>query len=271
MSSDQHSRSLDGSQIATPLCVLDEHDAGLYQPSITSESADSVLESSVGSEAPSDACAYQFLNVKGMSESDLDKLKEQLTEDYRTISTMYSKLKQRVICSLKTKGITPKELSIVLMDLNTFPVKESKNCPLLQDRLDEIRDKECIDDVFYILHSYGSFFDCYILKHIIDSLGTEDDRTELKKYEENLHNYCEKNVFECPHFSISDSSKSQLVLKVAEVVKRSYTLNALRAFRTKIAKILGVESHTLLLHTVEEGCLRITFQIPHFVGVPSFP
>ena len=263
MSSDQRSQSFDRSQLGTSFHVNDE--AGSKQDSITSESVDSVLEASIGSEALSYPCTYRFLDVKGMSENKVIELKYRLSEDYKSISIQYSTLNQGVIRSLNERDVTPKQLSVVLMDLNIFPVKKRTNSPLLQDHLEAIREQESIDDAFYILHSYGSFFDCYVLKHIVNSLGTESDKARLKQYEEDLHNYCKRNIFECPHFSNSDSSKSHMVLKVDEVVTRMYTLNALRDFRTKLAEILGLEGHALLLHTVEEGCLKITFQVPRFV------
>lgn len=267
MLSDQRSHSLDRSQLGATFHVNESlHEAGLKQDSITSESSvDSVLEASIGSEALSYPCSYRFLDVKGMSENKVVELKHRLSEDYKSISIRYSTLKQGVIRSLNERSVTPKQLSIILMDLNTFPVKKRTNSPLLQEQLEEIRKQESIDDAFYILHSYGSFFDCYILKHIVSSLGTESDKAKLKQYEEDLHNYCKRNIFECPHFSNSDSSKTQMVLKVDEIVTRMYTLNALRDFRENFATILGLEGHALLLHTVEEGCLKITFQVPHFI------
>ena len=265
----QHSQSLDGSQIKglsrteashhvnKSLCTRSEQNSISF--------VDSELDARISSEALSHS--YPFLDVKTMNDSEIIILKGRLTNDYRRICDQYNDLTRGVIRSLTERGITPEQLSSVLMDLNTFSVKKSVHCPLLQDQLDEIRKEESIDEAFYImLRSYGSFFDCYILKYIVNALGTENDKAKLEQYERALYEYCQRNVFECPHFSNSDPNKLQLVLKLDEIVTKSFTLNALSAFQAKLADVLGMEVHTLLMCNVEAGChLQITFQVPHFV------
>ena len=261
----QHSQSLNGALSQTET----SHHVKKSLRTMPSEqnsisSVDSELEGRLSSEPFSHS--YPFLNVKAMNDSEIIVLKGQLTNDYRCICDQYSDLTRGVIRSLNERGITPEQLSSVLMDLNTFSVKKSIHYPLLQDQLDELQKEESIDEAFYMLRSYGSFFDCYILKHIINTLGTENDKAKLEQYERALYEYCQRNIFECPHFSNSDPNKRQLVLKVDEIVTKSFTLNALSAFRAKLADVLGMEIHTLLVYNVEAGChLQITFQVPHFV------
>ena len=257
----ERSQSLVGSQIGVSLHENESLHTGLKQDSITS--VDSGLDASLGSEALS--YSYPFLNVKGMSENEVVILKGRLTNDYRRINDQYSTLIRGVVRSLNERGATPKQLSFVLRDLNTFSVKKSTSYSLLEDRLDDIRKEESNDEAFYILRSYGSFFDCYILKHIVNNLGTGNDKANLEQYEKALYDYCKRNIFECPHFSNSDPNKRQLVLKVDEIVTTSFTLNTLSTFQANLAEVLGLEEHTLLLHSVEAGCLKITFQVPCFV------
>lgn len=206
---------------------------------------------------------YQFLNVKDMSKDEIAQLKDQLTKAYEDITDQYNTLTLDIASSLSDRGITPKELSFKLMNLNTFS-KRNVNCPLLQDKLDEIRQQKTFEDAFFLLHSYSSFFDCYILRHIIKHLGTDSDREKLAHYERELQKYCQRSIFECPRYSSLDSHYANLVMKVDEIVLESYSLNALDRFRTSLAKVLSLENHSLLLHTVEKGCVQLTFQVPHF-------
>ena len=208
---------------------------------------------------------YQFLNVKDMSDDDKAILKVRLTEAYEDITDRYNTLTLEIVGSLSDHGITPiaKDLSIKLMNLNTFRTR-SPNFLLLQDKLDEIRQQETVEDVFFLLRSYGSFFDCYILRHIINCLGTKNDKEKLAQYECELRKYCQRSIFECPRLSSSDSHHANLVMKVDEIVLESYSLNALDRFRVSLAKVLSLENHALLLHTVEKGCVQLTFQVPHF-------
>ena len=220
---------------------------------------------SLAPSASKELTEYPFLNVKDMSEDDRAILKVQLTEAYEDISDRYNTLTLEIVSSLSDRGITPKKLSTKLINLNAFPkTKSNLNLPLLQDKLDEIRQQETVEDAFFLLHSYGSFFDCYILRHIINHLGTESDREKLAQYECELRKYCQRSIFECPRFSSPDSHHANLVMKVDEIVWESYSLNALDRFRVSLAKVLSLENHALLLHTVEKGCVQLTFQVPHF-------
>lgn len=264
----QHSQSLIESGVQGPHV---QTESLKYRPHCdSSSSVDSVL-------APSDVSVssgtfvYPFLDLKEMSEDETIILKGRLTNDYKRINGQYNSLVQNVIHSLSLRGTTPKQLSLVLMNLNTFSIKKNvSNCPLLQDQLDKVKMAESIGDAFYILRSYTSFFDYYILGHIVDHLGTDDDRDELKRYRCDLNDYCQRNVFECPHFSNSDPHRTNLVMKVDEIVIESFTLNALNAFRVTLAEVLGLERHTLLLYTVETGCLKLTFQVPQFAVADIF-
>ena len=198
-----------------------------------------------------------------MNEDEKAVLKVRLNEAYENITGQFNTLTQVVINSLSDQGVTPKKLSSKLMNLNTF-TKKKANCPLLQDRLDEIRKQETVEDAFYLLRSYGSFFDCYILRHIVNQLGTKSDRDKLVQYECELIQYCQRSIFECPRFSSSSSHHTNLVMKVDEIVLESHSLNALDKFRVSLAKVLSLENHTLLLHTAEKGCIKLTFRVPHF-------
>ena len=81
-----------------------------------------------------------------------------------------------------------------------------------------------------------------------------------------LNEYCQRSVFECPQFSSSDPSHhTDLVMKVDKIVTESFTLNALNTFRVSLAEVLCLQKHTLLLRTVEKGCVQLAFQVPHFV------
>lgn len=208
---------------------------------------------------------YRYLNVKEMTELDQRNLKGRLTNEYFHITSSHSKLIQHVIQSLNDQNVTPKKLCTVLMNLNAFPVQKHTTAPkpLLADNLDKIREAEDVDEVFFILHSYGSFFDCHVIRHIVNSkLCTDEDRKELKKYEDELTSYCQRTIFECPHIESLDPKFHSFVMKVDDIVLDSLEMKAIDAFRVDLAKALGLEPHTLHLCSVEKGCVQLTFQIP---------
>ena len=216
--------------------------------------------------------SYKYLDLKGMSELEQRTLKGRLTNDYKRITCLYSNLNQHIIQSLKDRAISPKQLSRVLMNLSAFRVQKSDHRPLLANDLDNIRDAEEVEDAFYILRSYGSFFDFHVVKHIVDStLCTDDDREELEKYKDELDKYCRRSVFECPHIDNPDPKFQTFVMKVDDVVLKSWEMKALDAFRVELAEALGLEGHTLQLCSVEMGCLELTLQVPPCVVESLLP
>lgn len=216
--------------------------------------------------------SYKFLDLKEMTDLEKRTLKGRLTNDYKRITDHYSKLNQHVILSLKKRAVSPKQLSGVLMNLSAFRVQKHDVSSLLADRLDEIRDAESVDDVFYIWRPYGSFFDCHVIKHIVNSnLCTDSDREVLEKYQKDLDSYCQRSVFECPHIANPDPKFQTFVMKVDDVVLKSSEMKAIDAFRVELAEACGLEGHTLHLCSVEEGCLQLTFQIPPSVVDLLFP
>ena len=219
--------------------------------------------------------SYPFLDTRDMSESEKSSLCGRLTNDYRRINSSYSRLNRSIRKSLRDRNITTQQLAEVMLELNTFSLhKHDKNKPLLAERLDEIDKAGDIDCVFKILRPYSSFFDCYVIKHIVHSqLCTDEDREKLKKYSKKLDEYCQRSVFECPHFATPDQDPKfqNLVMKMDDDIKKSFTIKALDAFRDNLATTLHLEGHTLHLCCVEEGCLQLTFQISSFVKDEIFP
>lgn len=219
--------------------------------------------------------SYRCLDTRGMSESERSSLRGRLTNDYKKINSEYSMLNRSIRKSLRDRKVTPQQLGETLMEINAFALcARDKSKPLLADRFEEIDNAKCIDQVFKILRPYGSFFDCYVIKHIVESeLCTEEDRENLRRYMQKLQEYCQRHIYECPHFASStdDQKFRTLVMKMDEDIAKSFTIKALDAFRDELAITLNLKPHTLHLCSVEKGCLQLTFQVPAFVKEEIFP
>ena len=216
---------------------------------------------------------FPYLDLAGLEEDDRRTLCGRLTNEYKKIISSYSKLNTDIRFSLTKRNVKPSQLANVLMELSAFPLRiRDGNKPLLEDCFEKIETAESIQAVFKILRPYGSFFDCHIIKHIVNSeLCTDEDRCKLEKYLGELDGYCRRNVFECPHIASSDSKFPKLVVKVDDIVSKSFTMKALDAFSAQIAESLKLSRHTLRVCSVEEGCLQITYQLSPFVVDEIFP
>ena len=216
---------------------------------------------------------YHYLNTKNLTELELNNLQGRLTNEYKHITSRYSTLYRDIHSSLTKRGVSPKQLAGVLIGLSAFAVRKSHSKkPLLEDCLDEIEHAEDNQAVFKILHPYGSFFDCHVIKHIVNSeLCTFDDKQKLQEYLSELDAYCQRNIFECPRYSSTDSKFTSLVVKVDDIVTTKFTMKALHAFCAKIAETLTLSEHTLRICSVEEGCLQFLCQMPSFIKQEIFP
>ena len=219
--------------------------------------------------------AYSCLDMRGMSESEKRHLRGKLTNDYRDINSEYSKLNRSIRKSLGDRQIVPMQLSEVLMELNAFLVHERhKNKPILAECMDEIENAKDVHHVFKILRPYGSFFDCSVIEHIVQSpLCTHEDRKRLGKYKEKLNAYCQRSIYECPHFATPNQEPKfrNLVMKIDDDIESTFTIKALDAFCNRVAKSLNLKGHTLHLCSVKKGCLELIFQVPSFVTDIIFP
>lgn len=255
----------------------------LQQPQLLQQGTKESIDSGLGSRSTSSqmddrTSDYPLLVTKNLTRDEKEVLEAQLTIEYEHICDQYAELTEQIISSLSDCNITPKDLALVIMNLNAYSVlkDDSTNQPLLKECLTKVREAGSLSEAFYVLHPYGSFFDCHIISRIVNSkLCTNDDRDKLNQYTKKLDEYCKRNIFEYPCLANSDVDSDlpncKLVLKVGNIVFSSFTGSALNKFRAKLAESLGIEVHTIIVRSVEAGCVKLTFQIPRFVADTIFP
>ena len=220
-----------------------------------------------------------YLDASGLTEVQKDTLVGRLLYESRDMLFAFQRLLSRAILSLKQRKISPEDLVTELMLLSALdPVLNKAKVPdtptpVFRERLKELRDAKSINDVFFTIHDYFSFFNYEIIEHIITVFGTKDDQEGVHLYKETFERYCKRRVFECPphvYGSRSESDHARLVVK-KDGVLGNFNMNELKVFQYKLGLILQVTEHTPQLVSVEEGCLQLTFQIPAFVQHLVFP
>ena len=151
-----------------------------------------------------------------------------------------------------------------------MPYKDSQK-PALQTIL-QLRNAGSIEDVLFIIRDYVSFFNYHVIEHIVDGLGTDQDKAELQNYKKEFDQYSKRRVYECPpdYGSKSSVGHVDLVLKVDSVYEE-FTVKELKKFHYRLSKLLHISQSVLRLCQVEEGCLQIIFQVPTFVQQKIYP
>ena len=153
------------------------------------------------------------------------------------------------------------------------PVSKQSQKPLLQTFFQELQNAGSIENVLWVIRDYFSFFNYRVIEHIVNGLGTDQDKVELKDYKKDFHQYSKRRIFECPpvYGPMSNADHTDLVLKVDSAYDQ-FTVEELDNFEYKLTRIFGVSPQSVLrLCQVEEGCLQLIFQVPSFVQQEIFP
>ena len=236
-------------------------------------SFDSLFDKGCSKPIPS-MSSFPYLNTKGLDDNEKQLLTGRLYHEFEVITTEFGNLVHNTCESLIKQGITVRELVRLLMTLGAFAFQPSlRETTVLQDCIEELQAADTINKVFRILLSQGytSFFSYHIIEYIIDTFGTEQDKENLHDYTAKLTEYSRRSIFECPTYSRARKDHANLVVKLEGVNFERYNLHHLAAFKSRISNIIKVTNYTLRLCTVEEGCLQLTFQMPHFVKEVIFP
>ena len=129
----------------------------------------------------------------------------------------FQQLLSTVYESLCDRKIPVNKLIIHLLSLGTFdPVSKESQKPLLKTFFLELQSADSIENVLWVIRDYFSFFNYRVIEHIVNGLGTPQDKVELQNYERHFHQYSKRRIYECPPVfgPISDADHALLDLKV---------------------------------------------------------
>ena len=218
--------------------------------------------------------SFPYLKVSGLTPEQQEGLRIRLCVESEDMVCKFGHLRSRVYESLCERNVPVDKLVTHLLSLGAFdPVHKESQKPALQTFFQELRNARSIEDVLYIIRDCISFFNYHVIEHIVNELGTEQDRAELQNYERDFDEYSKRRVYECPpeYESKSDADHVNLVVK-KDSVYEEFTVKELKKFQYRLSRVLHVSSQSVLrLCEVEEGCLQLIFQVPSFVQQEIFP
>ena len=238
-----------------------------------SEETDKPLET--GSQSPiSTTSAFPYLKVSGLTPEQQEGLSIRLCVESEDIIRKFWHLHSTVYESLRQRNIPVERLVVHLLSLGAFdPVSKHSQKPVLHNFSQELRNAGSIEDVLLVIEDYFSFFNYHVIEHIVNKLGTDQDRMELQDYKKEFDEYSKRRIYECPpvYGSMSKANHSELVLKLDSVYEK-FTVKELKKFEYRLSRIFCVSPQSVLrLCRVEEGCLQLIFQVPSFVQQEIFP
>ena len=201
-------------------------------------------------------------------------LRTRLRTESKRINMQFQYLVSSTLTSLQKQHVTVCDFLPHLMTFGTDePVLKDSQAPVFDQRLSDLEKTDSISEVFMGLRDYMSFFNYHLIEHIINVLGTEEDKAELKKYKTNFQQYAKRRVYECPpqYGPVSKVGHFDIVVKVDSRYE-NYTLAEIEDFSLELSDVLGVSSKGVLrLCCIQKGCFQLTFQVPSFVQQEIFP
>jgi len=218
--------------------------------------------------------SFLCLNVSGLTHDQQHELRSRLRVESQEIMIRFQHLLSTVYESLRKRKVCVERLVTHLLSLGSFdPVPKDSQKPLLKTFSKELWEAESIEKVLFIINDYFSFFNYHVLEHIVNRLGTDQDKIELQTYKKDFHQYSKRRIFECPpvYGPISDADHVILDLKL-DTAYDQFTVEELENFRCRLSRLFCVLPQTVLrLCRVEKGCLQLIFQVPSFVQQEIFP
>ena len=187
-----------------------------------------------------------------LSPSEQEELRLQLEDDVRKMKYLFANLVTKTRDSIEERVPVGKFARSILALGAYEPAPGERDRALLDEHSEEIKRAGSISEIFYILSTYWSYLTYEILEDIIELYGTSDDRERLKKYDEELCNFCKRRTFELPPESGNDNMLSPKQKKFCVVLnfRKDITCEQLLQIRGRIAKILKVN---LAMLTIQRG------------------
>ena len=191
--------------------------------------------------------SFPLLNLKDMSPDERERRYRQAYDESANMMSKFQQLFNSTRKSLVHRNISVKDLLKYLDCFDLFQPKiEGSELPVLGRRLPELRKLKDVDDVISEISNYCSFINYRIVEEIIDNLGSEQDKANLKKFKEEFSEYAQRLVFECPAElgEMSEIGHANMFVTLDEVCE-SYTISHLCAFVNNLERVLKMPPRSL--------------------------
>ena len=207
----------------------------------------SFLERGCPTPIPS-ASSFPYLNLSGLTQWQQLELRGRLRSESQEIMIKFQKLVSATITSFKEQCVPLDDLVSSVMALGAFdPVFMESQVPGFHHYFKELKAADTITKVFMVLNNNFSFFNYHILEHIIEELGTEEDKQRLKTYKQHFNHYAKRRIFECPsEFGpVGDTGYADICV-ILDAQHEQYTVAEIELFCHKLSEIVCVSSQGIL-------------------------
>ena len=216
---------------------------------------------------------FPCLNLSKMTKEEKRQLHQRLYAESMDMIQKFQDLFSATIESLKQRKISVEMISCHLVGLGPSPpAYKALNLPVFCRKLPELTKAKTVEAAMLVIGNYCSFFNFSMIEHLINRIGTRQDKKNLDKYKKEFNQYAEHLVFECPSEVGMMSEGLAKMLVTLDETYENYTLKYLDLFVDKLRKILNISSSAVFkLCHIAPGSLKLTFQLHHSMVEDIFP
>ena len=199
----------------------------------------------------------KYASWNSMSKSEKEKVTSTLLVENQIIHNKYSLLVDGILASFKKRKIEVDHLKLIII------TSLGEIADALQYKYE---NASSLAGVLLILHmTHGSWFNIQLLKSIVQKLGSDDDKRNLKAYEENdLVPYLERSIFEIPSNAFGPCSRTADQISLGLHLPNDVipTGNHVAVIRHNLSQLLGIPDGILVFIRYDEGSTILIFGVP---------
>ncbi len=228
---------------------------------------------------------FTSLSSQNKIESQFDRFDESDLENKTDkIKQRFAVLVTSIIMALKREGVTTEDLTSLFKELGSVRsdhIEVDQVCYFNNEFMQQI-EEECQSDVgkvFPVIRKCYSWINFDLIESIKDTFLTHnnDIQTKWKDYQTHYKEYCKERVCNIPKPINGTRLLPKLLQKSTTVAFKidcewhEIRFDRLNGIQASIKRLLNLESYTLYLKTVKQGCVELVFEVPQHVADVIFP
>lgn len=206
--------------------------------------------------------ANPIVPFNDLSEDDLEDLYAQMNGLTKGIQLEFLSLLTQVHESFK-KSVDLDALVLVL---------KRDDVLVFEEHDPELASAKDISQVFHVIRPHCSYFNFEMLQTIIRLLGSKHDKQILEKYIQAFSNYCK--AMPCAEkicgTAQANSKRTKLIFKL-QFNREEFKTDQMQSIKITIAHHLRIQTSSLYLRHITEGCVELEFLVPTFLCKRIFP
>ena len=191
-------------------------------------------------------------NWERKSAAEKEQIKNRLYSENQNIGEKYSFLIQNIIDSFVKRNIDVKCLKMFLDTHGSMPLSQFESASDLVD-------------VFSVLcRYYSSWFNIRLLKAIVKQFGSDEDRKQMKLYEDKLLVYLKRSLFEIPSKSFARGHENADLIPLFLLLPNDIvpTGEDVKNITHNLSQLLGISDGILQFLGFEDCSILLIFGVP---------